>query len=80
MELEVGFPARISLLLIYFCKVEGSGQENQDVSPENEFKTVSGSMWPALCRLLQRTAFGNLLEEVFPLPEPPEFCSLGGAG
>ena len=79
MELEVGFPARISLLLICFYEVMSSGQENQDVSPENEFKAVSGSMWPALCRLLQRTAFGSLLEEVFPLPEPAEFCSLGGA-
>jgi len=80
MELEAGFPACISLLFISFYKVEGSGQDNQDVAPENEFKTVSGSMWPALCRLLRRRAFGNLLEEVFPLPEPPESCSLGGAG
>ena len=52
MELEAGFPACISLLFISFYNVEGSGQENQDAAPENEFKTVSGSMWPALCRLL----------------------------
>lgn len=42
MELEAGLPACISLLLICFYEVEGSGQENQDVAPGNEFKTVSG--------------------------------------
>jgi len=41
VELEAGFPACISLLFISFYKVEGSGQDNQDVAPENEFKTVA---------------------------------------
>lgn len=55
--------------------MEGSGQENQDVAPGNEFKTVSGvNVASPMQASAEEQPLGICLR-VFPLPEPSESCS-----